>query len=110
MDKQDQLFSEIEKLNKEIADLQAELHTDTEDGATDLPTTTNNSETDVEILSLVRAGVTKDGKFLFDIVGDTSIVVVEGIRRYFNERMNKEWSLRVPDPVIGGDKDVQEDN
>jgi hypothetical protein len=60
----------------------------------------------VPLVTLVQVGITANGQFVFDVKGDTNIIAVEGLRRYFNERMDKEWAARIPEvSVPGGNAD-----
>jgi len=54
---------------------------------------------EIRIITLINLGITENNQFIFDIQGESNILIVEGLRRFFNEKMDKEWATRIPEPI-----------
>ena len=97
----EEIQEEIQRLEKEMASIEEENNP-----LDDVPVyeaeVVHDDETEEEqsinLVTLIQIGITADGQFVFDVQGDRNIVIVEGLRRYFNERMKLEWASRVALP------------
>lgn len=97
----EEIQEEIQRLEKEMASVEEENNP-----LDDVPVyeaeVVHDDETEEEqsinLVTLIQIGITADGQFVFDVQGDRNIVIVEGLRRYFNERMKLEWASRVALP------------
>ncbi len=97
----EEIQEEIQMLEKEMASIEEENNP-----LDDVPVyeaeVVHDDETEEEqsinLVTLIQIGITADGQFVFDVQGDRNIVIVEGLRRYFNERMKLEWASRVALP------------
>ena len=97
----EEIQEEIQRLEKEMASVEEENNP-----LDDVPVyeadvvhdDESEEEQSINLVTLIQIGITADGQFVFDVQGDRNIVIVEGLRRYFNERMKLEWASRVALP------------
>ena len=97
----EEIQEEIQRLEKEMASIEEENNP-----LDDVPVyeadvvhdDESEEEQSINLVTLIQIGITADGQFVFDVQGDRNIVIVEGLRRYFNERMKLEWASRVALP------------
>ncbi len=97
----EEIQEEIQRLEKEMASVE-EKNNPLDDVPVYEAEVVYDDETEEEqsinLVTLIQIGITADGQFVFDVQGDRNIVIVEGLRRYFNERMKLEWASRVALP------------
>ncbi len=100
----EEIRKEIERLEQEMTNAQkvsepidVEAHVVEEP---DKAEPVDDETPQINLVTLLQIGLTTEGNFIFDVQGDRNIVIIEGLRRYFNERIKLEWERIVTPDLI----------